>query len=283
MLGIRHFFSTIVADINRVSVIIASLGFFLAVYVAWDSTQTAKAKDLHDQQAELYQITEELSLMETQETQLDPQATNFVILNHYYGTRRSMATRRGLWLVKKLRKDASPSETLFIAWSLIGLEDYKTAIDLEKQAGEVADNYFDKVTALRELGQSQIVFSDNEADRETGDKALQQAMHLDDEPNYKYLKQNLIGLSDSYAQTQFTWMNAWAYFNCEKAQEHFAVAKSWIEKANGGSQLVKVLFANNIAAWDAAFRKCTDNRLPLGAFPSLASGASNTPLQPPHP
>lgn len=211
--------------------LVAVAAFVLSVLTAILSGVSAYFKDIHDRQAELSAVVEKLVVLPLQSRDAIDKYKSDTGFNvgGVLTSVNSMLVHRAYELARTLGRRAPSSELFVIGETLVLVENYEAAKEIDELALRTADNFFDEVAALRALGTVKIGAANDAAERAEGDALFEQANKIGQK--YPRVGNNLPELSYTVALNEMNWATAWSVVDCAQAKAHLETAQARVLQA----------------------------------------------------
>jgi hypothetical protein len=214
------------------SLLIAGMAFLLSLATSIISAWTSYRKDIHDQQAQLTNLTQSVQDLSIHEVELlDKYKNDSELRGAIYGLMsRQIASelKRASTLALELGANATTGELVTIAIGAGDAGNVSQTIQLLNLAVSAASTADEKATALRSLGYAQIRFGGSGEMQALGAKNFKRAINLDLDPNYSDLSK-LSGLNVSLKiAAEYLWSAAYIPSDCSQSRIHHTKAQEYV-------------------------------------------------------
>jgi hypothetical protein len=217
------------------SLLVALLAFALSLIVAVISTWTSDRKDIHEQQAQLSSIVQNLNNITLKQAELittnqGKDYSNISGLINLLNAQHLTLLHNADDVASRLGNDVTATELIEIAVGLEGQGNLSEAHRLLSTAVNVATTPTEEALALRTLGTLEIASATSPKMMEEGDSRFKRALQLGSESKFSDISQFPQAIAYLRMFVEFDWASALASRNCDEARRHFRDGQEYLSK-----------------------------------------------------
>ena len=234
------------------SLLIAGMAFLLSLATSIISAWTSYRKDIHDQQTQLSNLTQQMQDLSVQQVELpnkykelykdNPilyQAIANVMQNQF-----SSILNTAVSVALRLGDNATTGELVTLGFGTSSMGNVTETLHLLDLAVSVANGPIEKSYALRSLGSAKILTGGTPEMRAEGNKTFEKALRVDE--NYPDVLKIPAGAAFFKIAAEQQWALAWAPSDCAQARTHHAKAQEYLSGMSSDQRASLVSGLTNI-------------------------------------